>query len=200
MLFIRNGYVLHMPFLCRMFTHQQVRVYLAGACVAVQAQSKRGEGFFAPLARRVQIDEAAHAHGGGSGGEGCVKQASVKRWVKQCQVQRACGGKRRDTVAATHLHLVRFQARGGGAQAGGEFCVTLHKQHFGSAARGGFQAKCAAASEGVKHAPTIKLLPQPVEQGFAHARGRGAQSCLVRHKQRRAPPLAANDADLVRGL
>jgi hypothetical protein len=39
-------------------------------------------------------------------------------------------------------------------------------------------------------------LPEPVEEGFAHAVGRGAQAFTVRHGNLGALVLPANDTDL----
>jgi hypothetical protein len=46
-------------------------------------------------------------------------------------------------------------------------------------------------------APAGQVLAQPVEQGLAHAVGRGAQAGLVGHRQLAALPLSAYEADFV---
>ena len=48
--------------------------------------------------------------------------------------------------------------------------------------------------------PAAQVLAQPVEQGFTHAVGCGAQARLVEHLEHAAPPLSANDADFMVGL
>ena len=82
------------------------------------------------------------------------------------------------------------------AQAGDHFGIAVDQHDAVGAARRGLEAERAAAGEGVQAAPAAQVLPQPVEQGLAHAVGRGPQAGPVGHRQLGALPLPADDADL----
>ena len=85
-------------------------------------------------------------------------------------------------------------------QLGDQSGVAFHQLHAGGAARGGFKPQRAGAGKGVQAAPAAQVLAQPVEQGFAHAVGRGAQARALGHGQAGALPGTADDADLARAF
>ena len=167
--------------------------------LAVQAQST--QRLSRPGHRRFQVNPAAHGHGTGRRFEGRLKPGAIKRRVDEDQVHTA----RRQTaqsahrVAALHAHHAGFQARGVLLQVTHQHGVLLDHQHMGRATRCGLQAQHAGACKRVYAAPAAQVLTQPIEQGFAHPVGRGAQARFVQHLQSGTPPLPADDADLVRG-
>lgn len=66
------------------------------------------------------------------------------------------------------------------------------------AARRGLETQCAGAREQVEAAPAFEILAEPVEQRLAHAIGRRPQAVQIEHRERRAFPVTADDADRVR--
>ena len=87
--------------------------------------------------------------------------------------------------------LVRLQLRDRAAAA-------FDHQHARRAARRRLETERAAAGEEIETALAVELLAEPVEKRLADAIGRGAQAVEIEHRQRRALPVAADDADRVR--
>src|SRR5690606_31284966 len=76
--------------------------------------------------------------------------------------------------------------------------VTAHvaSQGVGGATGQRFQRQCAAAGEQVEAAAAFDVHAQPVEQGFTHPVGGGAQARLFGETETSAAPLSSNDAQL----
>ena len=66
------------------------------------------------------------------------------------------------------------------------------------AARRRLETECAGAREQVEATPAFEILAEPVEQRLAHAIGRRPQAVEIEHRERRAFPVTADDADRVR--
>ena len=179
-------------------------VDLAGLAVTAATQTQRQQFFFAPGARRLEVDAARRReqrHGGLQRlGEQGLVAIVAKRRIEEDEVpaaaRRALQG--RDRVAALDLDLGRLQAFGIGAQAGCQARVLLAQQHLDGTTRGGLEAQRAAAGEGVEAAQPGQVLTQPVEERLAHAVGRRAQTGPGRHRQLAAFPQPADDANETR--
>src|SRR4029077_15942237 len=73
----------------------------------------------------------------------------------------------------------------------------LDHYHASRAARQGLESERTAAREQVETALPAEVLPQPVEQCFAHTVGARAQTLMVGKTDAAAAPGAADDANLV---
>ena len=82
-------------------------------------------------------------------------------------------------------------------QHGDDLSVEFTHHHRFCVAGRAFKTQRAAASKQIQHGKPGQILPEPIEQPFAHAVGRGAQAFDIRKLDFPPAQLAAGDADLV---
>jgi len=128
-----------------------------------------------------------------------LMQIGCKRRVQQHQVKLLCGRLRQPAhcILLDHLQLVGAKQAGIRPQCSSGSSIGFQRSHGSGAARECFKAQRATAGEQVEAAHAYHAELQPVEQGFAHAVGRGTQVGGVGELQHTAAPFAANDADAV---
>ncbi len=138
-----------------------------------------------------------HLRRRGQGGHKQVAKIKGRVSKNRMPMARGAGVERGNAIAPLHLnHRLRPQLGADALQLQGQAAILLHQPHLLGPARSGFKAQGPGARKGVQAAPAGQILPQPVEQGFAHAVGRGAQAGALGHAELGAPPLAADDAHL----
>ena len=172
-------------------------MHRTGLQVAVDGKTKRCQLVIRPASGRLHIDKALRRQDPHGLGQRLREQGRVKRRIKQHQVH--AGGsqalERGHTVRPLDPHRCSLQARLQARQLGDQGAVLLDQPDLTGAARGGFKAQGAGTGKGVDTAPATQVLPEPIEQGFAHAVGGWAQPGHIGNGQAGALPLAANDPD-----
>ncbi len=76
---------------------------------------------------------------------------------------------------------------------------SLHHHHAFCPARSGLETHCAAAGKQIQAGAPMQCLPQPVEQGLAHAIRCRAQPFRFGEADQPAAQRAADDPDLIQG-
>ena len=167
--------------------------------LSVHAQSSEFKLRVGPRDGRLQIHKTFRRDGSACALQRRFKQSGVKRRVQKHQVHAGCIklSERCNAIAAHDLHRAGLKQRLYALELPYQGRVLLNQAHLPGAARSCFKTERTGAGKCINATPSGQVLTEPVEQGFAHAVGRWAQARLISDREPGAPPLSANDANLM---